>query len=487
MPSAFPKTRLFFCISAVCWLAAASAAAQPTLLTWPDHPGGRLHRIDVQRRMLEAETAPEAWQPLGPVYLVDVDERDFPNGARAVGLPGKGTSRYLLVDCTQQVYRFDFATRTLTRLDRTYHRGYNCAATRFVRRDTLYCFGGYGFWHTNNVQSYYKADGREWESLNPQNDAPPSLYFGFNGYLAGQDRFLSALNYGVNDSEKRGAFQYDFNVYAYSFAARRWETLGTMAAALRNRLNFELDRETTTYWTGRYFVLMHYDSPRHVLFLVDPVRNEARFWEDRHKFLTNEAIWNRPNFAWGDSLVFYRLNESLRTKPVERATLSLAAVWREAQPLGAFYEPVGQPGPSPRSWWLGGVVLVALLGTGGWALWRARRRKPALVAPELVAAPDAGFPESLTGPERTVFGALLEAHAEGGLTGERLHEILGVADKMPENQRRIRFEVLRGLNTKLKLLLGVDEAVQRIPTSLDRRMFLYRLKPEVAERFSVVK
>lgn len=366
MPPAFPKTRLFFCLSAICWLATASATAQSTQLTWPDHPGGQPYRIDVQRRVLEAETGPETWQTLGPVQLVDVDERDFPNGARAVGLPGKGTARYLLVDCTQQVYRFDFATRTLTRLDRTYHRGYNCAAKRFVRRDTLYCFGGYGFWHSNNVQSYYKADGREWESLNPLNDAPPSLFIRFNGYLAGQDRFLSALNFRVNDSENQGAVQYDFNVYAYSFAARRWETLGAVAAALRNRLNFELHREAVTYWTGRYFVLMHYDPPRHVLFLVDPVRNEARFWEDPHKFLTNEAIWNRPNFAWGDSLVFYRLNESLRTKPVERATLSMAAVWREAQPLGAFYEPTGQAGPS-ASWWLGGAALVALLGTGaGW-------------------------------------------------------------------------------------------------------------------------
>jgi hypothetical protein len=480
MPPAFPKNRLFLCFSVVCWLVTAAAVAQSRLLTWPDHPGGRLYRIDVQRWVLEAETLPEVWQTLGPVNRVGVDAGDFPGDVKVVALPDKGTARYLLVDCTQQVYRFDFATRTLTRLDRTFYRGYNCDATRFVRRDTLYCFGGYGFWRTHNAMTYYKAGSREWESLNPRTNAPPSLHRGFNGYLPAQDRYLSTLNAYVNDSENRGIHHYDFNVYAYSFGEHRWHTLGRITAGLRERLNFDLYHQSQAFWTGRYFILQHYARPRQVLYLVDPVRNEVRRWEDREKLLTNFAIENRPNFAWNDTLVIARLPEGARDPGFQRLRLPVAKLWREAQPLGAFYEPIGPPEPSPRSWWLGGVALAALLGTGGWALWRARRRK--LAPPEPKPAADAGILENLTDLERAVFVALLEARDAGGLTGERLHEILGVADKMPENQRRIRHQTLKSLNTKLKFLLGVDEAVQRIPTSIDRRMYIYQLKPEVTGR-----
>lgn len=478
------KARLRFWLSGFCWLLAASASAQAPVLTWPDAPNGRLHRIDVQRRVLEAETTPETWQPLGPVRLEGVDERDFPTSPRAVALPGKGSSRYLLVDCTQQVYRFDFATRTLTRLDRTFFRGYNCFATRFVRRDTLYCFGGYGFWRTHNALTYYKADSREWESLNPRTDAPPALYRGFNGYLPAQDRYLSALNVYVNDSENRGAHRFDFNVYAYAFGTHRWETLGQIAPGFRELLTFDLFREAQAYCTGRYFVLQHYSQPRQTLYVVDPARNEVRRWEDREKLLTNFAIENRPNFAYNDTLVIARLPEGARDPAFQRLCLPVAKLWREGQPIGAFYETAKPVAADATTWWWGGAAVLVLAGAVGWVVWQRRARKPAVPAETPPGAtPKPPFLGSLAEPERAVFTALLHAHDAGGLSGERLHEILGVADKMPDNQRRIRHEVLRGLNTKLHLLVGVHEAVERVPTSVDRRMFRYRLKPEVVRRF----
>ncbi len=88
---------------------------------------------------------------------------------------GRGSAWYLLINCTQQVYRFDFATRTLTRLDRTFYRGYNGPGFPFLRRDSLHSFGGYGFWHTQGILSHYLPEKGEWEALSPTTNGPPSL------------------------------------------------------------------------------------------------------------------------------------------------------------------------------------------------------------------------------------------------------------------------------------------------------------------------
>lgn len=70
------------------------------------------------------------------------------------------------------VLKVDTAKLTVSRHDRTTHSGYNFDAYQFQRNDTLYSFGGYGFWMKNNLLTFYSKTRREW---NKYTEAPFSV------------------------------------------------------------------------------------------------------------------------------------------------------------------------------------------------------------------------------------------------------------------------------------------------------------------------
>ena len=455
-----------------------SAGFSNTLLVWPDAPNGRLYRIDVQEGRLETEIQPTIWQVLGEVQMKNVAADAFPPAMRVTCLPvGTSRFRYLLVDCTQQVYRFDMQTRTLERLDNTFFRGYNCYSTKFLRRDTLYSVGGYGFWHTNNILSYYKAINQEWESVNPTANAPHSIYQGFNGYLPEQDRFFSALSLYQNDSENKGAFTWSDSVYAYSFSKKTWERLGQLTPEVHQQIPDDFIEKATWFQVGQYFLLKYYKSPQTFFLIVDPVRNEARIWRDTRKVLANLSDTYNNNipgsYVWHSVLYFRRYATGVTGKTIEVIRLPIAELWRNSTVIGTFYEPA----KTDNRGWFYAVSIILFIGGAGAVFWFRKSGKSKAV-PTLVDLP---YPGSLNEREKELFDALLKADTPEGLTGDEVYEVLAIDNntKSIENQRKIRSEVIKSINQKLKTEWGIDEAVKRIPTALDQRIFTFILKPQV--------
>ena len=447
------------------------------LLVWPDAPNGRLYRIDVQEKRLETEIQPNVWQVLGAVQMKNVSTDAFPPATRVTCLPvGTSHLRYLLVDCTQQVYRFDPQTRTLERLDNTFFRGYNCLSAKFLRRDTLYSVGGYGFWHTNNILSYYKSINHEWESVNPATNAPHSIYQGFNGYLPENDQLFSALSFYQNDSENKGAFTWSDSVFAYSFRKKTWEQLGKLTPAFREQIPNDFIEKATWFQVGRYFLLKYYKSPQTFFLIVDPIRNEARIWRDTRKLLANlsDSYENDVpgGYVWHNALYFRRYATGVTGKTIEVIRLPIADVWRNSTSIGAFYEPI----KTDNHRWLYAVLIAMLVLGTGVVFWLRKSGKSKTV----LTSADLPYPNSLIDRERNLFDALVKTD----LTGDEVYEVLAIDNntKSIENQRKIRSEIIKAINLKLKAEWGIDEAIERIPTALDKRIFTFVLKHEVLNR-----
>ena len=480
--------RVTCCLSAIFILFCTSRLALATTLIWPDYPDGRLYRIDVQRKTLEAETQPNVWAMLGAVQMTDVSADAFPPVTRVTCLnTNNNRFRYLLVDCTQQVYRFDNQTRTLERLDKTFFRGYNCYSAKFLRQDTLYSFGGYGFWHTNNIQSYYKASNQEWESMNPSTNAPRAIYRGFNGYLPENNTFLSALSFYQNDSENKGAFTWNDSVSIYSFGQKTWKRVGLLTSTVKQRLQGDLVQKASWFQVGRYFILKYYESPQAIFLIVDPIRNETRIWKDTHKLLANLADSYEDDiqrsYVWNGAIYFRRNVTGATGNTIQSIRLSVDDLWKKSKTIGPFYEPTGT-----RNTFLYGLLVVALF-VGGVIIFRLRKPTK-LIAPAIThhSLPlDTPYPNSLSNLERDVFSVLLKTSDTNGLTTDQLNDILLIGDKSLDNQRKIRADVIKGLNLKLKLQWGIEEAVERVQTTLDRRMFTYAFKSDVKDRVQSIK
>ncbi len=141
-------------------------------------------------------------------------------------LPIKG--RHFLVDgalvCvfggTGKVFSVDTAHGVIDRIDNTSFGGYNFDAYQFVRNDTIFSFGGYGFWTENNLLTYFSQLRKEWSvysvgsfpPYNPDFLKSPAYKFAF------YDPSVDAL-YVIRQSL----------FYRYSFITGLWEELGDLA------------------------------------------------------------------------------------------------------------------------------------------------------------------------------------------------------------------------------------------------------------------
>jgi hypothetical protein len=86
---------------------------------------------------------------------------------------------------------------------------------------------------------------------------------------------------------------------------------------------------------------------------------------------------------------------------------------------------------------------------------------------------------SLTEMERKLVLKLLDLHDEEYLTTHDINDIFEANNKSQENQRRIRFNIINELNTKLSLKFGHENGIDRKTLPSDKRLIVYVLNPNI--------
>lgn len=87
--------------------------------------------------------------------IIPLSEKNLINHTHEI-LKNK-TGLYVLIDQTGRIYKAVNESKTsltFTRVDSTYYWGYNGGAIEFSYNDTLFSFGGFGFWRTNGQLRY---------------------------------------------------------------------------------------------------------------------------------------------------------------------------------------------------------------------------------------------------------------------------------------------------------------------------------------------
>ena len=148
------------------------------------------------------------------------------NANSLVGKLGKLFSRGSLWVATfsgsGRVFEIDTINNTIDRQDRTTYQGYNFGAYQFQRKDTIFSFGGYGFWIENNLLTYFSEARREWNCMSnapfpiikPDNYEENRLRF----YDRGRDVLYAEANNML---------------YAFDFTTYTWSKKGTLSSGLK--------------------------------------------------------------------------------------------------------------------------------------------------------------------------------------------------------------------------------------------------------------
>ena len=339
---------------------------------------------------------------------------------------------------TGKVFKLDTITGVVTRVDETYHHGYNFDSYQFVRRDTIYSFGGYGFWMQNNLMTYFSDVRKEWSlySRAPFSTTIPDL---------DSKRFQIANYDRVNDIL---FILFNGNVYGFQFGKRTWKNYG--------RVNEEFNDE------NRYMMHSLSDSTFMLMtqaktFWLYPAGNEVA-----DMTMKNGANLSGKNAPLGLACAYEVEDGLLIPKHSDKLELGYYYEYMEHRmPASKTIQPLYiEDNGGYQTLLFVSFGLFTLLGILATVILRRR------------------YLRSRSAIFDTVQWAVLERSSNASLCTEDFNDLLGLREVSWEVQRRKRSEFIKHLNATAIRQLG-QEVLLRERSKEDKRQVLYVLNPRL--------
>jgi hypothetical protein len=177
------------------------------------------------------------------LFNFGLDTKNF----KHIALIKKGKNTWIQPLGTGKLFKIEKnkSSYALIRIDSTVHSGVNYQSFTFLLNDTIFQYGGSGFWHIRGILTYFSPQTHEWE-LYPSNTI-------VNGF----DDFDNIIKYKVDASTNKlyatkslaySNMPRDFSLnsidscFEFDFAKKTWSTLGAANPALIKTL------ESATYY-----------------------------------------------------------------------------------------------------------------------------------------------------------------------------------------------------------------------------------------------
>ena len=113
---------------------------------------------------------------------------------------------------------------TLKRIDNSFNHKMTIQSAVFSHRDTIFKFGGYGYWSARKFMTYFSFDTMEWEFYKQTGANSPTGTHNFDWTITGDDFYFFNgqtvdENNGLMSSKNDNMWKFDFNT-------RSWSNLG---------------------------------------------------------------------------------------------------------------------------------------------------------------------------------------------------------------------------------------------------------------------
>lgn len=197
---------------------------------------------------------------------------------------------------------------TTVRVDRSFQHRNQSQASQFVYRDTLFRYGGYGFWRANNFFTYFDKVTREWEYYPIQGFQFPPETYGAPHFLLGDTFYI----FGGKEIDKFTGLEAKKNndIWTFDFKTRKWTNLGKTAVDLSPYKVIQKD--------SLYYLFADTKNSAYNL-MVDLKNNRVRLY--KQPFTSANLNRTEPAFFRGDSLYYYN-NNALYSEPFSENILN---------------------------------------------------------------------------------------------------------------------------------------------------------------------
>ena len=177
------------------------------------------------------------------------------------------------------------------RLDKSFQHRKQFQSNDFVYRDTLFRFGGYGFWRANNFFTYFDHSTKEWEYYPIKSFTMPDEAYDGKAFLL-DDKFY--VLGGQKVSKTNGlASEKSKQIWTFNFKSREWTNGGKMGLDIRPYKTIQKDS---------LFYLIGDPSNTPGDLIVDLQNNIVKIFD--HTLISANTDQKSPAFFKGDTLYY---------------------------------------------------------------------------------------------------------------------------------------------------------------------------------------
>ncbi|WP_406749321.1 hypothetical protein [Aquirufa salirivi] len=435
----------FLVISFLILFISFELSAQNVEFTFLNSNSNKRLRIDLSSHLIFEEISANKWNPLGELTFENVDLKLILPVYQFNAFKTK-SDFIITIPGTGQVYKLYIKDLLLKRIDKSFHTGYNFQSVQFLRKDTLFSFGGYGFWQYHNILTYFDQNSSEWETYTQLDESPERFTNRFSCYSPKNDK-VYALElprpFQFAKTKKYTFWEFDFNT-------KTWKRIGK----INDRLALMLPE---TKPAGPYFLFKYQNSN----LIADPESNKVYSYEGPHTKLTDAldqeiTHYNKNKiFSYQKFLVGNKVNFLIDSTSID-------TLFKQSKLLFKLYET--EDNILYDSIFITFSLILILIALYYFIYQKRRRIK--IYTDDL---------NSFSNFEIEILHKMYSKGFNYEFSSDELNEILGAEKKPIETQRQIRSRFISTVNQKANLLFQISNSINRQKSNLDKRYTIYKL------------
>ena len=130
---------------------------------------------------------------------------------------------------------------SIKKIDNSFEHKMQINSIEFTRNDTIFRYGGYGFFECRNFFTYYDNNVNEWESLDINGNVIPERITDFV-YFINKDKLYISGGFKFDQFKKDKKIE-NFDTYVFDFKTKKWSLKGKMKIHLVGNNSFNVNEE----------------------------------------------------------------------------------------------------------------------------------------------------------------------------------------------------------------------------------------------------
>ena len=371
------------------------------------------------------------------------------------------------------------------RIDSTLHSGVNFFSKTFYVRDTLYQFGGLGFWNIRGLLTFFSKQTNQWELVQTNRDVP-SFFDNSQDAITYVSDYPNHPKLYLSNSYKYQNYPQSFEIvskdtsFVFDFNTKLWTPLGKLNPELKRIL---LAKNSLSLNIGKYLLIqsaleffwINFETNSYGK-LKPKYNSEIRqLWL---KIYNNESNVGAANFQFnvGDNIFFIKLTKDKKLQ-YEKIIFSEEMIDKNKQDYiySNKVDIIAIITNFLDEFKTNLLILLSIIALSIF-LYSFQKRKKKLPK-EVVSILNNNFFNALTIVEKELIEELYEHHLKGEeLSTKLINKIIGVQQKDTLTQNKSRSDYFIRINQKFKMATQYSEPlIVKQRDHSDKRQYNYSL------------